>query len=788
MPPDPLSRLFIELKRRRVLRVVGAYLVAGFVLLQVADLVVEPLGLPDWTMTLVIVLLALGLVLTAVLAWAFELTPEGPRRATPAPGEVRATTADPGPTARRPAVAWLAGGLLVALVTGAGYWAARGGDGDAVALDRELVAVLPFDVSAADASLQFLREGAVVLLNSVLTGDGGPRAADTRAVLSAWERHAGSGVSAGPAVAEGVARDLGAGQVLTGEVVAVGEDLVLTGRLEEVGSGAVGTVSVRGPTDSLPALIERLAAGLLSTRAGEAHDRITALQRTPLPAVQAYLEGQAMARRANYGEAVREYSRALEIDSTFALAALAMAEASGWAGGAEKGRALEIAWRERHRLSPRDRALLETYVGTRYPEPPTAREVIGAAERAVRLAPDRPEARYQVADLLVHYGRAVGHPDVWELGKRNFERTLAIDSSYPGPLQHLFEIAVLERDSAGIDRWGERYLRSSPDAPRAGYIRLFRALALGELEPGSVAAVVDTMSRSARSYTTYLALQTGAHMEAGVAAQRSLDSLIETSGQRQGAAYRNWLLAIERGRPAEADSILSAYGEPVWADWERIWGAIFGISPTRAARSAAARIEAAVLTPDGSPGRGPPADPALCALGTWKLANGDTAHVTALIDELHRLQRPDGLRNTLYCALVLEAMLEPHDGGRPGAHPRLDRLDSALVHLPPVDQRGVSPSVVAIAAYMAAELFERYGETDAALAAIRRRIHFLGTPMGFSAMDREEGRLAALVGDRTGAIRAYRRYLDYRADPEPGPMQEEAEAVRQELARLLGDG
>lgn len=81
--------LLAELKRRRVIRVLGAYLVAAFILLQVADLVVEPLGLPAWTMTLLIVLLALGLVLAVALSWAFDVEREGVRRAEPAPSAFR---------------------------------------------------------------------------------------------------------------------------------------------------------------------------------------------------------------------------------------------------------------------------------------------------------------------------------------------------------------------------------------------------------------------------------------------------------------------------------------------------------------------------------------------------------------------------------------------------------------------------------------------------------------------------------------------------------------------------
>lgn len=75
-----MPQFFEELKRRKVIRVVVAYVIVGWVLIQVAETTFVPIGLPDWTLTLVIVLLALGLPLAAVLAWAFDITPGGVAR------------------------------------------------------------------------------------------------------------------------------------------------------------------------------------------------------------------------------------------------------------------------------------------------------------------------------------------------------------------------------------------------------------------------------------------------------------------------------------------------------------------------------------------------------------------------------------------------------------------------------------------------------------------------------------------------------------------------------------
>ena len=72
--------LFAELKRRSVFRVGIAYVVAAWVLLQLGDVVFDFLEVPVWAGKLLIVFLALGLPIALILAWAFELTPEGVKR------------------------------------------------------------------------------------------------------------------------------------------------------------------------------------------------------------------------------------------------------------------------------------------------------------------------------------------------------------------------------------------------------------------------------------------------------------------------------------------------------------------------------------------------------------------------------------------------------------------------------------------------------------------------------------------------------------------------------------
>ena len=77
-----LSATLAELNRRKVLRTVGAYAVGVFVLLQLMDAAVEPLRLPEWLPTLVVIVVILGFPLVFLLAWHFDIHQDGVQRTT----------------------------------------------------------------------------------------------------------------------------------------------------------------------------------------------------------------------------------------------------------------------------------------------------------------------------------------------------------------------------------------------------------------------------------------------------------------------------------------------------------------------------------------------------------------------------------------------------------------------------------------------------------------------------------------------------------------------------------
>ncbi len=103
-----MREILFELRRRGVVKVVAGYAVVAWIIAQVADLAADSFAAPAWLMPMLLVLLALGLPLVVVLAWAYQITPDGIGRA-PADG----------PTAAR--ARWLLAGAVVLALGAAAY-------------------------------------------------------------------------------------------------------------------------------------------------------------------------------------------------------------------------------------------------------------------------------------------------------------------------------------------------------------------------------------------------------------------------------------------------------------------------------------------------------------------------------------------------------------------------------------------------------------------------------------------------------------------------------------------
>jgi hypothetical protein len=164
----------------------------------------------------------------------------------------------------------------------------------------------------------------------------------------------------------------------------------------------------------------------------------------------------------------------------------------------------------------------------------------------------------------------------------------------------------------------------------------------------------------------------------------------------------------------------------------------------------------------------------VCALGLWRVAHRDTIGVSALVADLWRGQRvfeaaPAGgstQGNFLaLCADILAAQLAAATNA-PDLRARVEQVDSTARRSDAITW------VMAAANLTSARLWERLGDRDRALTAIRRRVYITDLKeqrvlVALSTFLREEGRLAALTGDKASAITAYQKYLALRGDPEP---------------------
>ena len=130
------------------------------------------------------------------------------------------------------------------------------------------------------------------------------------------------------------------------------------------------------------------------------------------------------------------------------LAALGLANTELWTGRSDRG--ARRAWAARDRLNPGERALVLALSPDLLPGRVSDRAVLGLRERAVELAPDRPEAWFLLGDHLHHAGSMMMVPDWRARSLAAFRRALEFDSMLVAPLEHLLESAAGVGDTATV--------------------------------------------------------------------------------------------------------------------------------------------------------------------------------------------------------------------------------------------------------------------------------------------------------------------------------------------------
>ncbi len=79
MPGEPskFAHFWQEIKRRKVVRVITVYAASAFVILELVSIITDPLKLPEWTLSLIIVLLCVGFIIAVILSWIYDIHPGG---------------------------------------------------------------------------------------------------------------------------------------------------------------------------------------------------------------------------------------------------------------------------------------------------------------------------------------------------------------------------------------------------------------------------------------------------------------------------------------------------------------------------------------------------------------------------------------------------------------------------------------------------------------------------------------------------------------------------------------
>ena len=394
--PKRYQIFFAELKRRQVFKVAAVYGAVAFAVLQAADIAFPRIGLPDWTVTFVVALAAIGLPIAIVLAWALEMTREGVKKTDRAKtGELEAIVAQP------PRSRWPAGILAAAAIVllGVSVWwvfrdAAAAGGAVADSASARSIAVLPFVNMSGDPENEYFSDGLAEELINVLTEIEGLKVAARTSAFSFKGKNTD--------VRE-IGEALGVGNVLEGSVRKSGDRVRITAQLIQTNDGFhLWSEVYDRQLDDIFAIQEEIADAIASEMElalGSEGRRAVERRRTDdLAAYDLYLLGRHnWATRTDSGlvAARRYFERAIERDSTFARA---------WAGLANVYDALPW-W-------------------THFPADEAVSRGTAAALRAIELDPQLGEAHAALAVLTFEFDWD------WAKAERHFRRALELDPDY----------------------------------------------------------------------------------------------------------------------------------------------------------------------------------------------------------------------------------------------------------------------------------------------------------------------------------------------------------------------
>ncbi len=307
-----------ELKRRNVIRVAIAYAIAAWLLIEITATTFPILKLPDWSVTLVTVLVLIGSPLALILAWAYELTPEGLKKEK----DVDRSQSITHVTGRK-----LDFIIITVLVLALGYFAydkfLLQPVSDSQQMAKKSIAVLPFVNLSSDQDQEWFADGLTEeILNSL---------ARTPDLLVASRTSSFQYKGRSEDIST-IAAALGVAHVLEGSVRRGGDRLRVTAQLIRARDGfhLWSETFDRDPQDVIAiqeSVAIEIATALETAMDPEALQKMVSTGTASVAAYESYLEGLALegtlgetGNVENWEEALQAFERAVAIDEDFALA------------------------------------------------------------------------------------------------------------------------------------------------------------------------------------------------------------------------------------------------------------------------------------------------------------------------------------------------------------------------------------------------------------------------------------------------------------------------------------
>ena len=327
---DKLTKFLHELKRRKVFKVVAMYAGTAFIILQLFDIIAQPLQLPTWTMTFVIILLCIGFLITLLLSWIYDITPEGVRKTesveTIRKKKVKAVPVKKGIKPVDIIIALMAVVILILLYPK--IFKRDTLENLRLSGERISVAVMPFQNMTNDTTKNFWQEMIQDNLITSLSNSEELQVRQTESIITLLKNNDLTNyASITPSVAGRVSKKLNASVFVHGSIKQLGSVIRLNAKLIDSETQEVfKSFQIDGTTDNILNMIDSLSSMvnnflILTSLKKETSPDVKNFVTTSSPeAYRYYTIGRDAFYKRDYTAAINWFSQTVTIDSTFTFA------------------------------------------------------------------------------------------------------------------------------------------------------------------------------------------------------------------------------------------------------------------------------------------------------------------------------------------------------------------------------------------------------------------------------------------------------------------------------------